>query len=312
VSFEFPRTISPRRRFGFGFLGVFLVLAVWWGLTFPFFTEMTVAGRDVPTGEFVDRKHPVTGRAVRVPVTERVEERVERRTALVNPPALETPANTAADAWDLLFEARPGRPGLLTHILRSTLRILAGFALSAVVAIPLGIAMGLFPHLRATVMPIISFLRPLPSISWVPLALIWLGAGETQKLAIVFMGSFSAALIYTIEATVKVDPTLIKAAQNLGAGRRQLLWKVLLPAALPNIISGMKVVFAIGWTCVISAEIVGTQEGLGALIWLSKETSDTAAVLVGMASISGVVLVLDLVITRIERWIVPWTFLERK
>jgi taurine transport system permease protein len=180
------------------------------------------------------------------------------------------------------------------------------------VAVPLGIAMGLFPQLRAMVTPLISFLRPLPSISWVPLALIWLGAGEMQKLAIVFMGSFSAALIYTIEATVKVSPDLIKAALNLGVDNRQLLWKVLLPAALPNIVSGLKVVMAIGWTCVISAEIVGTQEGLGALIWQSKETSDTAAVLVGMASISGIVLLLDLMTTRVERWLLPWMFLEEQ
>ena len=83
---------------------------------------------------------------------------------------------------------------------------------------------------------------------------------------------------------------------------------MLLPAALPNIVSGLKVVLAIGWTCVISAEIVGTQEGLGALIWLSKETSNTAAVLVGMVSISTIVLVLDFVISRLERRLMPWAF----
>jgi taurine transport system permease protein len=192
------------------------------------------------------------------------------------------------------------------------MRILAGFLLSAAVAVPLGILMGLSPRLRAALTPIISFLRPLPSISWVPLALIWLGAGELQKLAIIFMGSFSAALVYTLEATLKVEPDLIRAALNLGASRRHLLWRVLLPAALPNILSGLKVVFAIGWTCVISAEIVGTPKGLGALIWMSKETSHTAAVLVGMASISAVVLILDVVLGRIERRLVPWMFAQEE
>jgi taurine transport system permease protein len=306
LSFNFPRTSSPRRRFVLGACGIAAVLLVWFALTLRVIPVTVVEGENVPTGRTTTSINPLTGEAVEIPEIERVERTVTRREALVNPPALETPANTFRDAWLLLTQREPS---LLTHIGHSSLRILLGFVLSAIVAVPLGVAMGLFPDLRATVMPIVSFLRPLPSISWVPLAMIWLGAGELQKLAIVFMGSFSAALIYTIEATLKVDPDLIKAARNLGAAPRQLLWRVLLPAALPNIVSGLKVVMAIGWTCVISAEIVGTQEGLGALIWLSKETSNTAAVLVGMVSISSVVLVLDLIISRVERRLMPWAFL---
>lgn len=308
----FPRTLPSRRRLLLGVAGVLGVLVLWWLLTFPFFTETVTRHERVETGEVVRRTHPVTGETVDVPVVETREVVEERHRALVSPPALDTPGNTLRDAWTLLTVSRPGRPMLGRHILMSTLRILLGFLISAAVAVPLGIAMGLFPTLRALVSPIVSFLRPLPSISWVPLAMIWLGAGELQKLAIVFMGTFAAALIYTIEATVKVDPDLIKAARNLGVNDRQLLWRVLLPAALPNIVSGLKVVLAIGWTCVISAEIVGTQEGLGALIWLSKETADTAAVLVGMACISGIVLVLDLLTTRIERWLLPYLFLRER
>lgn len=306
-SFTFPRTTSPRRRFVLGTCGVAAVLLIWFVLTLRVFPVEVLEGENVPTGATITSVNPVTGETVEIPEIRRVERTVTRHEALVNPPALETPANTFRDAWSLLTEREPS---LLTHIGRSTLRILLGFVISAIVAVPLGVAMGLFPDLRAAVMPIVSFLRPLPSISWVPLAMIWLGAGEMQKLAIVFMGSFSAALIYTIEATLKVDPNLIKAARNLGATPRQLLWRVLLPAALPNIVSGLKVVMAICWTCVISAEIVGTQEGLGALIWLSKETSNTAAVLVGMVSISAVVLVLDLVISRVERLLMPWAYLS--
>ncbi len=308
----FPRTLPPRRRLLLGVAGVLGVIVLWWALTFPFFTETVTRHERVATGEIVTRTHPVTGETLQMPVFDTVERTESRHRALVNPPALDTPGNTLRDAWTLLTVERPGRPTLLTHMLRSTLRILLGFLVSASVAVPLGIAMGLFPTLRALVSPIISFLRPLPSISWVPLAMIWLGAGELQKLAIVFMGMFAAALIYTIEATIKVPPDLIKAARNLGASDRQLLWRVLLPAALPNIVSGLKVVVAIGWTCVISAEIVGTQEGLGALIWLSKETADTSAVLVGMACISGIVLLLDLATTRIERHLLPYLFLRER
>jgi len=302
---EFPPRISRRKQLLYGAAGIIAVLGFWWLLTLPVFTETRERRVAVRTGETEVVRDEVAGEPVEVERIRYETRRVTVHRALVNPPALDTPDNTARDAWQLMFHSG-ANPSLFDHVLWSTIRILLGFAVSSLVAVPLGIAMGLFPRLHATLNPVVSFLRPLPSISWVPLAIIWLGAGELQKLAIIFMGSFAAALIYTVEATVRVDPTLIRAALNLGVSRKRLLWKVLLPAALPSILSGLKVVMAIGWTCVISAEIVGTQTGLGSLIWQSKETSHTAAVLVGMACISGVVLVLDSLFVRLERRLLPW------
>lgn len=305
---DFPPRIPRRRRLVLGAAGVAGVLVVWWLITYPFFevaTERRVAN---PTGRMETQTDPVTGEPVRVPVVEYTIERATEPRALVNPPALESPGATWRRAVSLQTDAGAG-PTLGAHIWKSTFRVLVGFLISALVAVPLGIAMGLFPRLHAFIRPGISFLRPLPSISWVPLTIIWLGAGEAQKLAIIFVGSFSAALIYTIEATQKVDPDLIRAARNLGVAERRLLSKVLFPAALPNILSGLKVVMAIAWTCVISAEIVGSRDGLGQLIWSSKEINDTAAVLVGMVCISAIVLVLDWLFERVEQRLVPWAFL---
>lgn len=283
---QYPATISSRQRFLWGALGLGLVLLVWWAVTWPVFSE-TVTRRVAETQP--------DGRVTYRDVTE------TKPRALVNPPALETPWRT--------FQ-RAGEVGLLDHIGASAWRILLGFLLSVVIAVPLGVAMGLYPRMRATLNPIISLLRPLPSISWVPLAVIWFGVDETQKIAIIFMGSFAAALIYTIEATLRVPPDLVRAALNLGLRRRQLLTRVLLPAALPSILSGLKVVLAICWTCVISAEIVGTKLGLGSLIWNAKEINDTAAVLVGMVCISGVVLILDLGFSLGERTLMPHVRLD--
>ena len=284
---RFPPTIPRRSRVFYGAFGIVGFFVLWWLLTLPVFTEIEVRREavDQPDGRVTYKE---------------VSHEVAR--ALVNPPGLDTPGNTFRRGFEI---------DLPQHIFRSTLRIIIGFIVSISIAVPLGIAMDLFPRLHAMINPIVSLLRPLPSIAWVPLAVIWLGVGETQKLAIIFMGSFAAALIYTVEATLKVDPDLIRAATNLGAGRRQLLTRVLLPAALPNILSGLKVVLAICWTCVISAEIVGTQLGLGSLVWNRKKISDTAAVLVGMASISVVVLAMDAVFSWVERRLVPWMFLER-
>lgn len=285
---RFPPTIPRRSRLLYGLLGILTFFALWWVLTFPFFTEMVTdrVSTDRPEGglEYTERTYEV-------------------RRAFVNPPGLETPGNTFRRAFEV---------NLPQHLFRSTMRILLGFLLSISLAVPLGIAMGLFPRLHAFVNPVVSLMRPIPSIAWVPLVAIWFGVDEFQKLVIVFMGSFAAALIYTIEATVKVEPNLIRAARNLGASRGQVLRRVLLPAALPNILSGLKVVFAICWTCVISAEIVGTQEGLGALVWNSKEVSDTSAALVGIASIGIIVLLLDAVIGVLERMLVPWMYANRE
>ncbi len=188
----------------------------------------------------------------------------------------------------------------------SAIRVLTGFFLSILVGVPCGLIMGVNPVIRAALNPIISIIRPLPALSWIPLSMLWLGIDEQQKYAIVFMGCFASVLVYTTDATMGVDPTLTLAARNLGATRMQVLRYVVLPGALPNILSGLKVVLAIAWTCVISAEMVGANSGLGFRIWTAKEWSDTGQVLVGMLSISLTVLLLDILFRGVERLLVPW------
>ncbi len=306
--FAFPRTLPRRSNFLLGCAGVLATLALWWALTsIPVRSETRHVAREVEYEELA-YFDPVAGESAvtRVPGRQ-LYDTLTVSHPLIDRRALESPQNTFAEAWRLLTERTRTRPITLgQHILASSWRVVAGFLIASLVAVPLGVVMALFPRIRALINPIVSFLRPLPSISWVPLMVIWFGVDELQKLAIIFMGSFSAALIYSLEATMKVDPALLLAAQNLGASKRQLITRVLLPAALPNILSGLKVVLAIAWTCVISAEIVGTNEGLGSLIWNSKEVFNTSAVLAGMVCISGVVLVLDALMSRLERWLLPW------
>ncbi len=195
---------------------------------------------------------------------------------------------------------------LLNDIRMSVGRVLAGFALSVIVGVPCGLVMGISPFIRALFNPIVSIIRPLPALSWIPLSMLWLGIDEQQKYAIVFMGCFASILVYTTDATMRVDPLLTLAARNLGAKRFQVIRHVILPGALPNILSGLKVVLAIAWTCVISAEMVGANVGLGFRIWTAKEWSDTGQVLVGMLSISITVLLLDILFKVIEKLLLPW------
>jgi len=195
---------------------------------------------------------------------------------------------------------------LLKDIWMSSQRVFLGFALAAVVAIPLGIVMAVWAPAKAIMDPFVSLLRPLPSITWIPLTMLWLGIGESQKIAIVFMGSWIYILLYTVESTKRVDPLLIRAARNLGAGDVALMREVILPGALPGIISGLKVTLAISWSCVLSAEMIAAQNGLGALIWQAKDWGNLALVLVGMICISLTVLLTDRIAIVIERLLLPW------
>jgi len=188
----------------------------------------------------------------------------------------------------------------------SAQRVFLGFGLAALIAVPLGIVLGVWWPAKAMFDPIISLLRPLPSITWVPLTILWLGIGEGQKIAIVFMGSWIYMLLYTLEATKRVDPLLIRAARNLGASDFAVMREVILPGALPGIIAGLKVTLAISWSCVITAEMVAAQTGLGALIWRAKDWGNLPLVLVGMLGISITVLIADALADALERWLVPW------
>lgn len=195
---------------------------------------------------------------------------------------------------------------LVGHMLASARRVLIGFLLASFVAIPLGIVLGASPTAMALFNPILSFLRPLPSMSWVPLSLLWFGISETQKYSIVFMGAFAPSLLYVIEATRRVDPLLIRAAQNLGARKTDLMFGVILPAALPQIIAGLKVMLGIAWTCVISAELVAAREGLGFMIMNGKEYFQTDTVMLGMVLISVTVMATDIVLRWLEKKVIPW------
>ena len=195
---------------------------------------------------------------------------------------------------------------LFWHVVTSGRRVLGGFVLAVIVAVPLGITLGTSRTAKALFDPILSIIRPLPSLSWIPLTILWFGIDEGQKYAIVFMGTFASALLYVMESTRRVDPLLIKAAENLGASRLDVLREVILPGSLPGIISGLKVCLALAWTCVLSAEMVAATHGLGALIWFAKDWNNMALVMVGMVSISITVLVIDSLFRLIEDRILPW------
>jgi taurine transport system permease protein len=223
------------------------------------------------------------------------------RAGWVDPIFLPPPSAVFAKAVAMVHDGT-----LLGNVLASARRVMVGFLAATLVAIPLGIVLGTSVYARAVFDPILSLLRPLPSMSWIPLSLLWFGITETQKYSIVFMGTFAPALVYVIEATRSIDPLLIRAAQNLGASRWQVMREVILPGSLPQILSGLKVILGLAWTCVISAELVAAREGLGFLIMNGKEFFQTEVVVLGMVLISITVLITDFVFRAIENRVLRW------
>lgn len=226
---------------------------------------------------------------------------------VINPAFFPSPSRMTTEAGKLIASFE-----IFRHVWASTQRVLLGFGLSALVAIPIGIALGISPVLKAIADPLVSIIRPLPSLSWIPLSILWFGIGESQKYAIVFMGTVAPLLIYVTDATLRVEPILIKAARNLGATKVQLMTQVIWPAALPNILTGLKVSLALAWMCIISAEMVGASDGLGFLIWNAKDWANMPQVLVGMIAISITVLILDIAFRALENKLMPWKVHERK
>jgi taurine transport system permease protein len=222
-------------------------------------------------------------------------------TELISPLFLPSPAAVWAEARKLAVSGE-----LPAHILTSARRVFVGYLLSAAAAIPLGILMGTSRIAKAIVDPVLSLIRPLPSLSWIPLSILWFGIGESQKYSIVFMGTFATLLLYVAEATKQVEPLLVLAARNMGANSLDVMREVVLPGALPGIVSGLKVSLAVSWTVVLSAEMVAANRGLGALIWFGKDWNNLALIMVGMALISTTVFLIDAAVRSVEDRIIPW------
>lgn len=172
---------------------------------------------------------------------------------------------------------------IFTHIGISLGRVVSAWCLSAIVAVPLGLAMGRSRRLEKLIDPFVELFRPISPLAWIPLAILWFGIGETGKIFIIFIATFFPILLNTVSGVKGVDPVLIRAGQVLGCTNESTLFrKVILPAAMPTILVGFRIAFGTGWAAIIAAELVAAQSGLGYLIADGMEILRSDLVLVGM------------------------------
>jgi NitT/TauT family transport system permease protein/taurine transport system permease protein len=177
----------------------------------------------------------------------------------------------------------------------------------ASVAIPLGIIMGCFKWVNEQVDPIIEILRPIPPIAWIPLSILWFGVGNTQNQFIIFLGIFFPILLNTIDAVKNIEPNLIRAARCLGARGLNVITRVVLRAALPQIVTGIRIGLGVGWMALVAAELVGANSGLGFLINDARTVLRTDFILDGMLSIGIIGLTIDRVIRYSAKKLMPWS-----
>jgi len=195
---------------------------------------------------------------------------------------------------------------LFEHTWASLLRIFGAFVFAVAIGIPAGIAMATNRIGRGILDPPIEFYRPLPPLGYLPLTVIWFGIGETQKLVLLFLAMFAPIVLNTRAGVRSVAIEQIHAAYSLGASRAQVLWHVILKGAMPEILTGLRIGIGFGWTTLVAAELVATQQGLGAMIMSASEFLVTDVVVMGIIVIGIIAYAFDLLMRRVERWLVPW------
>jgi len=195
---------------------------------------------------------------------------------------------------------------LAQNIWNSTCRVFVGWALSAVLALPIGMLMACSKTFNAIIQPVIEFARYLPVVALVPLTLLYLGIGEGQKYTIIFLGTFFQLVLMVADSVSSVDKNLLNAARTLGASPFQRYKLVLFPAALPGLMDAFRVTIGWAWTYLVVAEMVAANSGLGYVILKSQRFLATDKIFSGLILIGLIGLFTDLIFRAITKAVVPW------
>jgi NitT/TauT family transport system permease protein len=257
-------------------------------------------------------------RSVAVPVLLLAAWEVASRAGWVTPLILPAPTQVAVRWWAYLTPTAPWDPAASSWLawtvsgelpqdaFTSLWRIVVGFGVGAGLALPLGLLMGAKPLLYDLLNPVLQLLRPIPPIAYIPLAILWFGLGNPPAYFLIALGAFFPMLMNTIAGVRSVDAIYLRAARNLGAGDWTMFWRVMLPAAMPYILTGVRVSIGVAFIVVIVAEMIAVNAGLGYRILEAREYFWSDKVLAGMISIGLCGLGIDLAMARLNGWLLRW------
>ncbi|CDX41342.1 taurine transporter subunit; membrane component of ABC superfamily [Mesorhizobium sp. ORS 3359] len=224
---------------------------------------------------------------------------------LVSPVFLPSPAAVWAK-FDVV--ARDGfvDATLVQHIVASLWRVFAALIAAILVGVPVGLAIGISRIGRGVFDPLLEFLRPIPPLAYLPLIIIWFGIGEPSKILVIAIAMLAPVALSTAAGVRGVSRERVDAARSLGATRAQVIRHVILPSALPSILTGLRIALGAGWSTLVAAELVAATRGLGFMIQSAAQFLVTDVVVMGILVIAIIAFALEFVIRRIERVLVPW------
>ena len=228
---------------------------------------------------------------------------------------LPTPMKVLSSWYEWIF-ATPGfglnpyQGTWLSNVQYSTMRVAQGFFLAMVLGIPLGLAIG-WSRISALIFdPTIQAMRPIPITAWLPFSIALFGIQNMGAVFLIFLGGFYATVVNTTQGARDVDKNLVRAAKMMGATNFQILYKVVLPAAMPAIFTGLRIGLGISWTAVIVAEMVAVKSGLGYVLWDAYYIGRMDIVLADMVSVGIMGYISDRIIVAVEYRVLKWRILQ--
>lgn len=224
---------------------------------------------------------------------------------LIEPLFLPPPAAVLQKAWLLATEGYM-ESTIWQHLGASLQRIGLALIAAIVLAIPVGIAIGHNRVAQGILDPLIEFYRPIPPLAYLPLIVIWFGIGEFSKVLLIYLAIFAPIAIATATGVRNVDQAKVRAAQSLGATRRQLIRHVILPAALPDILIGIRIGLGVGWSTLVAAELIAATNGLGFMVQAAAQFLVTEVVVLGILVIALIAFAMEMGLRALQRKLVPW------
>lgn len=217
------------------------------------------------------------------------------------------PTDVAAAAWNL-FQS----PKLISHVTNSLGRVFAGFGIALLLGVLFGVLIGRSRWLEDTLLPPLEVLRPIPGVAWIPLAILMFPSSELSMIFITFMGALFPILLNTVHGVEAVDRRLIASSRSLGAGGWSVLTEVVLPGALPSIVTGLAIGMGTSWFCLVTAEMIAGQYGIGYYTWESYTLQNYPDIVVGMLFIGAFGMASSGLIKLLGRLLMPWYRIQER
>ena len=225
---------------------------------------------------------------------------------LVNTRFFDSPLGVVETILNKITDKKPDGGLLFQHIWASAKVVWLGFLLAAVIGIPLGLFMGWFRLCDRVIRPLFEVIRPIPSLAWIPIVLLFLGIGVEARAVIIFTGCFVATVLNTYTVISSTNQTLVNVAKTCGAGNLKIFWTVGVPSAMPMIFAGLKTSMGSAWGTIVAAEMLASSNGLGYMIQMGRSFGDVSLIMAGIIVIGILGFVSSGIVSLVESMALKW------